>query len=282
MNAIDRPGTFRGNITEAGVSETKNGFPQFTARFKATEFYDESTGEWTAWSEYEQEIVGYHVLYTKDKKDGSWVELLNAQQIKKALGWTGESFTDLATTDYSQTLVMFRVETSEFNGNTMLKVTWLDAADANPTRQLQKYDASKLTAMDGAFKGILANKKPTPASAKPASATPAAGKPVTPPKKPGRPAGGKNSPPSGAPAKASTPPAAPAPTAAGAPKPECTKDEAWEEAVTNPVRDKDITDEKLGEVWLAEAAKIGKDEDKFSPADWATVRDAVVKETSKF
>jgi hypothetical protein len=253
------------------VTETKNGYPQFTGRFQATQFYDEETQAWVPWAEYEQEILGFFVLYTK--KDEKWVELLNAQQIKKALGWDGVSFADLANGDYSKIEVMFRVEPREYNGNTTLNVTWIDAADANPTRQLQKYDATKLKELDSKFNGVLAGKKPTPASAKPAGA-------VTPPKR-GRPAGAKALPPASPASTGTAAPTAPPANPIGPPK-GCTKDEAWVAVTTNSVRDKDVTDEKLAEAWLAEAAKIGKGEDEFTPADWATVRDAVVKATSKF
>ena len=44
MNAIDRPGTFRGKLTDWGVSETKNGYPQFVTKLIALEMYDEDAG----------------------------------------------------------------------------------------------------------------------------------------------------------------------------------------------------------------------------------------------
>ena len=40
---IDRPGTFRGQIQERGVGETKNGYPQFVLRVLADEYYDDQT-----------------------------------------------------------------------------------------------------------------------------------------------------------------------------------------------------------------------------------------------
>ena len=43
-----------------------------------------------------------------------------------------------------------------------------------------------------------------------------------------------------------------------------------------------ITDEKLAEVWVAEATKIGKAEDQFTPEDWATVKTAVQNQTATF
>ena len=97
MNAIDRPGTFRGRVTDHGVSETRNGFPQWVATIQALEFYDAS-GEMTenhepgyvAWGDFEQDMTAYLVLYTVDQKsETGWKECLNAKQIKKVFGSLG-------------------------------------------------------------------------------------------------------------------------------------------------------------------------------------------------
>jgi hypothetical protein len=292
MMLIDRPGSFRGKITEAGVGETKNGYPQFICRLQATEFYDEQTQAWVDWSSFDQDIVAYLVLYTKDKQSGQWKELLNAQQLKKALGWDGTSFATLANGDYSNTPVLFRVETDTYNGNESLKVSWIDAADANPTRQLTKFDSAKLAGLDSAFKGVLGTKAPVPASAKPPT-----GKPVTPPKR-GRPP--KATPtagataPSAAPASVAAPsappvpasPAATPPAPSGSPKPttpattlptECTKDEAWAAVCEHPERVATVTDDKIAEMWLVEAEKFGKAEDAITPKEWALLRDRLIE-----
>ena len=122
VQLIDRPGTFRGKLLDWGVSESRGGFPQFVARFAALEYWDEEANQYMPWAEYGQEMQGYFVLYGKDEK-GAWKELLNAKQIKEALGWDGLSFESLANGDYSETLVLFRVEDSEYNGNRSLKVS---------------------------------------------------------------------------------------------------------------------------------------------------------------
>jgi hypothetical protein len=43
-----------------------------------------------------------------------------------------------------------------------------------------------------------------------------------------------------------------------------------------------VGDEKLAEIWVAEAQKLGKNEDKFTPADWLTLKNAVLALVSKF
>ena len=172
---IDRAGTFRGNIVDHGVSASSGGFPQFTARLRATEYYDEEKGEYISWEEYDQTIDGYFVLYTKDQQ-GQWKELMNAGQLKKVLGWDGLAFESLAAGQYGDKLVMFRVEEHEYNGKTKLQVQWLDEADASPTRQLPKYDTNKLKALTASMGGALTAATPAPAAA------PVSAKPVTPPK----------------------------------------------------------------------------------------------------
>lgn len=57
-----------------------------------------------------------------------------------------------------------------------------------------------------------------------------------------------------------------------------TKDSAW--AAVNEMSG--VTDEKLAEIWIAEGAKIDKAESQFTPEDWATLQEAVLKQTSKF
>jgi hypothetical protein len=306
MQVIDRAGTFRGFIVEHGVSETPKGYPQFVGVLKATEFYDE-TGELTGngepgyidWAPYDQSITSYLVLYTKGA-DGQWAELRNAEQIKKALGWDGLTFESLAAGKYDEKTILFRVEEHEYNGKTSLKVNWIDAADANPTKTLAKYDAGKLAGLTAKMGSVLVAKAtaPTPARAPvPASAKPA-GAPVAPPRgKPGpKPKGSKPalpSSPDGQPAAPSTAapapaPAAPATAAPSTPPPvsttpppapaatPVTKESAW--AKVNSLSK--VDEAKLAEIWLEEGAKIGKAEDKFSSDDWHTVQEAVLARVS--
>ena len=43
-----------------------------------------------------------------------------------------------------------------------------------------------------------------------------------------------------------------------------------------------MTDDRLAEVWVAEAAKIGKPEEQFTAEDWRLLKEAVLKRTAKF
>jgi hypothetical protein len=53
MSQINRTGTFRFQPVDAGISLTKNKFPQWIAQLQAVEYYDEDTEQWIDWSEYE-------------------------------------------------------------------------------------------------------------------------------------------------------------------------------------------------------------------------------------
>jgi hypothetical protein len=57
-----------------------------------------------------------------------------------------------------------------------------------------------------------------------------------------------------------------------------TKDLAW--TAVNDLNGG--TEEKLAEVWIAEATKIGRPEEQFTAEDWMCVKNAVLKQTSKF
>lgn len=269
---IDRPGTFRGKPLDWGVSESKNGFPQFVVKLSALEYYDEEAGEYIPWAEYEQEVTAYQILYSKDKA-GQWVELLNAKQIKKAFGWDGKDFESLANGKFAETTVLFRVESSEYNGVTTLKVSWIDTPDASPTKTLPKYDTEKLKGLTAKMGGVLS------AAAVVVPAKAPVGKPATPPKgKKGRPTAGPVVPPvveKPAARSTGTPPPALPVTAPPAPSgnPSETKDSAW--AAVNELKVPDTTDEKLAETWIAEGQKIGKPEGQYTSADWTALKDAV-------
>ena len=288
MNAIDRPGTFRGRVTDHGVSETRNGFPQWVATIQALEFYDAS-GEMTenhepgyvAWGDFEQDMTAYLVLYTVDQKsETGWKECLNAKQIKKVFGWNGLDFQGLADLKTSETLILFRVDDHEYNGQKSLQVSWIDTADASPIKQLAKFDTAKLQGLTAKLGGALQGTAP---AAAPAKAPAKAGTVKAPPK-------GKKvqAPATNSSVVETTPTTAAAPvvptvTTPTAPaitdKPE-TKDSAW--ASVSELKQKDITDEKLAEIWIAEATKIGKPEDAFTADDWKTVKEAVLKQVSVF
>jgi len=147
MSQINREGTFRGYAIEKGVAESKGGFPQFVARLQGIEFYDEDTEQWVDWTQYEEnEANGYFVLFGGDGEP-----TLSAKQVQKAFGWSGESFSELDEADYSETLVQFRTEYRTYQEKTLLQVTWIDEANAEPGRKLRKLDSTELKKLDSKF-----------------------------------------------------------------------------------------------------------------------------------
>ena len=264
-NKIDRAGTFRGVFTDWGVSLTKNECPQFAGMLEAAEIWDEDDQQWQPWAEYEMELMGYFVLFSKDNK-----ETLTCTQIKKALGWDGESFEALDSGDYSKTVVQFRVEEDTYEGVTKLKVQWIDEADASPGTSVKKLDAAGMKKLDARFASLL--KK----SAKPASAP---GKVVKKPAKPEAPAKKKDSPlvPPAPPTEAPPAPVAEDGEVGYSP---CTKADAW--ATVNEMKSAKVSGEKLAVFWLETIKEVTgqNDQEKVTPEQWGEIQQKVLDEVS--
>jgi len=287
MQAIDRVGTYRGQILQHAVGETKNGYPQWVARVKAKEYYDEDHEDgpqWVPWGEYECAMDAYLVLFTEKGP------CLNYEQVKKATGWDGRSLAGLDALDLASTIILFRVEESTYNGTTRLQVQWVDHQDASPTRQLRKLDASELAALDAKYK---LSGPPKAATAKAAPKPPAA---------PAAEGGSTNSAP--APAPTSKPASPPAPPKSAKPKPaakpaakpaetppdeggatpkadptaaECTMTEAWAAVVEYTP---EATDNDRSEAWLNavnEVAGEGTADNDVTNAQWAQVREKAIE-----
>jgi len=152
MSLIDREGTFRGDVLECGVTTTKNGFPQFVARLRAEQYYDEDEGEWIDWGEYEQEIMVYMVLFGSNGQP-----TLNAERLQKVYGWDGRSLRALNDADYSGVKHQWRVQEKEYNGNTSLQVVWIDVYDAEPGRRVRKLEAKELAELDKKYAAGLSS-----------------------------------------------------------------------------------------------------------------------------
>lgn len=268
MNQIDRVGTFRGNIVESSFCLTKNGFPQFVARFQADELYDSETEQWMNWSKYDEvEITGYFVLAGKDGNLSK-----NAEQLQKAVGWSGTSFAELDDADYSETKVQFRVKMDTYNNAPVLKVCWIDHADADPSTTLKKMDRAEIKTLDAKFAKAL---KAFAGGAKP-KAVPA-GKPATP----------KVEKPKTAPKaeKAKTAPkveeaAAPVGIAAhlNLPAACANADEAWAQVEKHV--SKEFPEEQVVETWLKVVEDLGGPDAIEKDNAWANVRDIVLETMS--
>jgi len=278
MQPIDRPGTFRGTVVDHAVSATKNGFPQFVGHFQALEYFDEETGEWVDWAEYQAAITGYLVLFA------SGGPCLNAAQCQIAFGWDGKTYESLDAMKLSEKVVLFRVEEQEYKGTWTKQVTWVDDKDAPPTRSLKKLNPAALKDLDSKFKLGGGAKLATPASAPGKPATPKPAKPSTP--APAKPA--ESPEPQADPEPTATPPAAPATPKRSPAKPKgkdkdtpkvepCTKEEAW--AKLCEFKLDECTDDMLSEAWLASIDAVAPDiadDDKITPAQWGEVYEKTI------
>lgn len=267
---LDSVGTFLGTVLESPVSETKNGFPQWTPRLRVDQKYVEDAVElahfklteaqYVDYTPFDFEKVGFIVLFNADGP------LMNYDQVQKAVAWDGNSFDTLSEAVGKQ--ILFRVKEDTYSGKTSLKVDWVDAADASPTRTLKALDATGLKALNSKF---LTNRKPAPKPvsapipAKPvAAATPA----VAPAAKPVAAKAVKPAP--------KTPPAPPvASVAAGALPAEVDMMTAWTYVCENKGTK---TDADVEVAWMAAMTAVskGRKQEEFTTKDFANVRDQVL------
>lgn len=281
---IDREATFRGRLLEWAVNTTANGFPQFVVKLLALEMWDENAdfGEepgWVSWEEYQQEITAFLVLFDRNNKP-----CLNYQQVQTAFGWDGTSFAALDSGDWSNTVLQFRVEESEYQGQTRMKVTWVDAQDAVPGKTIKRLDTKDLKDLDAKFKTALgATPKPKkadkPASPpKPASLPKPAAKPEPTPEptpEPEAPAEPKKQ--SGPPKRQRGKGKKSEPEMSGGLPSACTMTDAWEKVLE--LRDESEDESHIADVWtevVDEIASAANSEDDVTPEQWAQVRDAVL------
>lgn len=307
MGKIDTAGTYIGEVLELGVSLTSTKKPQAVIRLKAVQKYvsDLATMQhfqitepaYVAWDSYDEEIVGFLLLFNSTDEFNAETKMLNYEQLQLALGWNGQSFGDLANGSFVGKRVMFRVDEDTYNDKTSLKVNWIDAENASPERSLKTLDADTLKGLDSLLK-IAKPKtpvKPAAAAAKPATPAKPSAKPTTPtapapsaaapaaspatpsapaPKSPSKPA---TKPPQKAPAPA--PAAAPAPVEESAPAlaNTSTQEAAWAYVTEHKGANEDGA---IEDAWLAACNEVGADrnESDFTEADWAKVRNIVIRD----
>jgi chemotaxis protein histidine kinase CheA len=310
MGQIDTAGTFRAKITDHGLDTTKKGYPQFVARFVATEKYVEDLHElehfykqgvveardedgktfdpqWVDWSAFDEGITGFLVLFNDAESFDEDSKLLNYEQLQLATGWAGDEFDSLNDGSFVDKEVLIRVDEDEYNGQVQYKVNWIDDRDSAPGRELRKADEDKVKSLQSKLK---LGKKGGSKAAKPAKSSKPAAKPSKSEEKPAekeeQPAEKQEEKPKAPPKK-------------GPPKKEkkeeapqqeeeqtdestslptsITQDEAWEFVTANKG---DNTDSAIEEAWIAACNEVGedKDDDDFTNEEWAKVRDVIIRD----
>lgn len=309
---LDRAGTFLGVISESTLGQSANGYPQWVARLTADKKYVNDPEEmkhfgitepgyvdWLFGQAEGPSIVAFLVLFT-DKGP-----LKNYEQLMTAAGWSGEDFQDLTT--FAGKRLLFRVENETYKDKESLKVNWIDAEDAPPERTLKSVAPDKVSELNAKFlagmKKPAAPPKPVAAAAKAASPKPAAApaapatvtasKADAPTAAPSQPAPAAatesvvtpvaSAATTKAPKKTKTPPPPAAPVVeapAGPSLPaETTKDAAWE-YLNEPAQIGSNDPSVVADAWIAACSEVGEnvDEEKFTGAMWAKVRDTVLKD----
>lgn len=178
---VDRTGTFLAIPIDWGIDKTKEkGYPTFNVQAKLIHYYDETSGEWIAWEEYEQEATAYLCLYGTNRKSGDVEPTLNHQQVMKVFDWNGESFAELANGDYSEVVFQIKIKDNdpEYAASNPFTVSYIDVADANPIRGLKKLDADAVKELDSFF-AVAAKKSAKAKTAASAPKTPPAAPPKT-------------------------------------------------------------------------------------------------------
>lgn len=305
---IDTVGVFIGTIVESGFGLTKKNFPQGIWRLKADQKYIEVPSEiehyttqgalkgepgYVDYTAFDEDALAYLCLFnsadTFVTEGADKTSLLNYEQVKIATGWEGTEFDSFGNGFFVGKKVLFRVDEDTYDGKTSLKVNWVDAADAPPQRQLKSLDASAIKLLNS--KLVITKTAPKPAPAKPAAAKApapsAAPKPQpTPSTVSANPASPTLAASAGSAAASSViPPKSKKPKLgtlvetpldSGPPK-ECTQMEAWEYVLKNKAGNDDAV---VQDAWISATGEVAPDKDEaaITPAEWAKVRDTVLKD----
>lgn len=298
MGSIDTVGTYILEIVEQGISTTKEGKPQLVLKSKALQKYVDDKDSMTHfgitepayvdWSSYGEESTDFLLLFNSVDTFDASTAMLNYEQAQKAFKWAGDSFDTIAKIG-DKFLGRFKEET--YKDKVSIKLTWIDAADANPVHTIKKLDVDGVSALNKLLKaGIGKSAKPAAvAAAKPVVAKPALVKPSPAVVNPA--AAPASSPASSAvkpvttpttapksPSKATPPPPKPEvdPATDGLPR-EISQNDAWEYVIS---KKGDTADADLESAWLSACSEIGagRQEAQFTTADWAKIRDITIKD----
>lgn len=286
MQQVDREGTFLARVTATAFGVTKKSdLPRVAVSLVTTKKYADTQEELTHYGIAEAgyvpfaefEITAYLCLYTKDLKESK-----NYEQVIKVLGWDGVDFQTLNGLSLEKE-ILIRVSTNSYTtedgqDKSGLQVAWIDTADASPVSVLQPLAVDKTAALTAKF---LKSKQTPPPAAKPAATAPKTA-----------PAPKTAAPPTAtAPAAPKTPPtkaAAKVPPAAkvAAPPPEsmglsaeCSKLDCWN-YINSPAVKADNEDSVIEGSFFDAIAEVapGKADTELTPAEWAKVRDVIVKD----
>lgn len=241
-----REGRFKATIGEHAVGETgPNRLATFICQFRLMQ--ELVNGEWEPVDE-NWWITGYFYL---EKRDASLNEFA-IEQIQEALGWDGRDPFWLQDTDFSGHVVQVKLAYEKFNGQTRLKVQYVNPGDWAGAAVRKADDSTRWNIQSRLGPKCRANAGPSVKGAAPPAPAPP--------------------PPPEAPPEAPPPP--PAEKVNGAPLPsDYTKERAWQDFLVLQERSPRLSDEELQQLWFKAIRKVAgeKDERQLTPQEWERV-----------
>ncbi|KKN41765.1 hypothetical protein LCGC14_0720060 [marine sediment metagenome] len=302
---LDRIGTFRAKVTETAISKTAvKGLPQFVVRALLTEVYDPKEEAWFDYTDFNAEVTAYACLYGVSKKTNELAPTLSYDQIVKAFDWDGASLAELATADFVDREIQFRIGDNTYEkATTPYQVDWIDTYDADPVHQLRKLDTAEVAALDAQFSALAKGGKKAVSAKAGATKAPAkvtkkatapktdvaAEKPLTAAeKKAASRAKSERIKAANIAEATGTPVLTPAAPGESVPLPEAkeslTKAEAWD--AIQSIKDPDIDNGTVEELWNAAIAEVcGEGVIKHKDVtgeQWYQIKEIVVADCGKF
>lgn len=242
-----REGRFKAAIGEHGVSETGSShLATFVCQFRLTQ--ELVNGQWEPIDE-DWWIAGYFYL---EKRDGSINEFA-IEQLKEAFGWDGRDPFWLQDTDFDGRLVQVKLAFEQFNGQTRLKVQYVNPGDWAGAAVRKADDTARRSIQSRLGPKCRANAGPSVKGA-------ALLAPAPPPPPP-------------APSELRLPAAQPgAPSKTPLPS-TYTKERAWEDFIVLQGRSPRMSEGELQQLWFKAIQKVAgeKDESQLTPQEWERV-----------
>lgn len=154
--AIDRTGTFRGQISSYELREYQSKAVAVAVSADIHEAWNEETQEWEDWRQYDVEAKGDLFVI---KKNGS----PNQSQVEALIqyaGWNGD-LESVAGDAWKPTPCQFDVQESEYKDVVTFRIAWINSYDRHPSaggvdagraKELQSLFGPKLRAVAGNVK----------------------------------------------------------------------------------------------------------------------------------
>lgn len=177
-SAVDRPGVFRGQITDYGLSKYESGAIAVRVLARLDQYWgaavDGAEPEWIDWPAGEMEADGNVFIIKKDKS----INQNQVQSLMKATGWDG-SIVSINSKAWQPEPCQFVINEEEYQGNVQRRISFVNEYDRVPGG-MSVLDDSEAKALEAQFGGQIRALKGNAAR----NTEKAKGKPPTPPKKP--------------------------------------------------------------------------------------------------